>query len=279
MSYKLLAIDLDGTLVRRDGSIHEQDRIAIERLQAAGVPVSIATGRLYSGSRDVARQVGIVGPIACVDGSHIVHTSGDTHLYSCTISGEEAAILRSITERHTTAAFLFAQDSIVHDAAGAPHLHYVRGWSTAIAEVERVTSHPYWEHDHGVLALVAIGTGLQITAAVEEIRAELGHAAFVVSFPIMRDDDDGLHAMLVRAAGPTKGTAIQWLAEHYGCSPSDVVVVGDWLNDVPMFEVAGRSFVMGQAPESVKQAATDRLEADATLGGGIAEAIRRAFGR
>ncbi|WP_437621442.1 HAD family hydrolase [Sorangium sp. So ce1151] len=278
-TYKLLAIDVDGTLVRRDGSIHEEDLLAIQRLQAAGVPVSIATGRLYSGTREVARRVGVIGPIACVDGSHIVHTEGDAHLYSRTISGAEAALLRSITERHATASFLFAQDSIVHDATGAPHVHYVRGWSSAIAEVDRVSSHPYWEHEHGLLALVAIGTEAQVMAAVEEVRSELGRAAFVVSFPLLQDGPTSIFAMMVRAAGPTKGTAVAWLAEHYGCSPSDVVVVGDWLNDLPMFEVAGRSFAMGQAPENVKQAATDRLKADALLGGGIAEAIRRAFGR
>ncbi|WP_437674270.1 HAD-IIB family hydrolase [Sorangium sp. So ce131] len=278
-TYKLFAIDVDGTLVRRDGSIHDEDLLAIARLQAAGVPVSIATGRLYSGTRDVARRVGVIGPIACVDGSHIVHTDGDAHLYSRTISGNEAALLRSITERHATACFLFAQDSIVHDASGTPHVHYVRGWSHAIAEVERVSSHPYWEHDHGLLALVAVGTEPQIAAAVEEIRSELGQAASVVSFPFMNDGRTNVFAMMVRAAGSTKGTAITWLAEHYGCTPSDVVVVGDWLNDVPMFEVAGRSFVMGQAPENVKQAATDRLEADGLRGGGIAEAIYRAFGR
>lgn len=278
-TYKLLALDVDGTLVRRDGSIHEEDLLAIQRLQSAGVPVSIATGRLYSGTREVARRIGVVGPIACVDGSHIVHTEGDAHLYSRTISGAEAALLRTITERHATASFLFAQDSIVHDATGTPHLHYVRGWSNAIAEVERVSSHPYWEHEHGLLALVAIGTELQVMAAVEEVRSELGEAAFVVSFPLLHDGHTSIFAMLVRAAGPTKGTAIAWLAEHYGCSTSDVVVVGDWLNDLPMFEVAGRSFAMGQAPENVKRAATDRLEADGMRGGGIAEAIRRAFGR
>ncbi|WP_437936750.1 HAD family hydrolase [Sorangium sp. So ce341] len=278
-TYKLLALDIDGTLVRRDGSIHDEDLLAIQRLQSAGIPVSIATGRLYSGTREVARRVGVVGPIACVDGSHIVHTEGDAHLYSRTISGAHAALLRSITERHATASFLFAQDSIVHDATGTPHVHYVRGWSHAIAEVERVSSHPYWEHEHGLLALVAIGTELQVMAAVEEVRSELGEAAFVISFPFLRDGHTSIWAMMVRASGSTKGTAIAWLAEHYGCATSDVVVVGDWLNDLPMFEVAGRSFAMAQAPDDVKQAATDRLQADGLRGGGIAEAIRRAFGR
>jgi Cof subfamily protein (haloacid dehalogenase superfamily) len=277
LSYKLLAIDIDGTLLRRDGSIHEDDLHAIGRLHAAGVPVTIATGRLYSGTRHIAQKVGIRGPVACIDGSLIVHTEGDTYLHSQTISGAEAALLRAITERHAPACFLFAQDSIVHDATAAPFAHYARTWSASIAEVERITSHPCWDHEHGLHALVAIASEAQIRAASEEVRAELGASASVVSFPIQRVT--GMFAMMVRAAGSTKGTAVSWLAEHHGCSPSDVVVIGDWLNDVPMFQVAGRSFVMGQAPEAVKQAATDRLSVDLTQGGGVAEAIARAFGR
>jgi hydroxymethylpyrimidine pyrophosphatase-like HAD family hydrolase len=88
----------------------------------------------------------------------------------------------------------------------------------------------------------------------------------------------GMFAMLIRAAGPTKGTAVEWLARHHGCTAADTVVVGDWLNDVPMFEVAGRSFVMRQAPPAVKAAATDELDADCFRGGGIAEAVLRAWG-
>ena len=56
------------------------------------------------------------------------------------------------------------------------------------------------------------------------------------------------------------------------------VAVGDWVNDVPMFEVAGRSFAMGMAPDAVRAKATDVLDRPAGSGGGIAEAIRRAWG-
>jgi Cof subfamily protein (haloacid dehalogenase superfamily) len=277
VNYKLLAVDVDGTLVRRDGSIHEADLHAIRRLQAAGIPVTIATGRLYSGTRSIARKIGVAGPIACVDGSHIVHTEGDAHLFSRTISGAEADLLRTISERHAAACFLFAQDTIVHDAIGAPFVSYTRVWSEAIAEVERVTSHPYWDHDHGVHALVSVGTDSQIRDVAEEIRAALGSSIFIATFPVLHGQN--LMAMLVRAAGTTKGTAVAWLAEHHGCSTAEVVVVGDWINDVPMFEVAGRSFAMGQAPAAVKRSATDQLLADFMQGGGVAEAIVRAFGR
>jgi hydroxymethylpyrimidine pyrophosphatase-like HAD family hydrolase len=211
-----------------------------------------------------------------VDGSHIVHTEGDEHLFSRTLAGAEAGVLRDIAGRHDAACFLFAQDSIVLDAAGAPFAHYVQTWSPAMEVVERVTAHPHWDHEHGVLALVAVGAEASIRGAAEEVRARLSSAAVVMSFPVLRGT--GTFAMVVRALGATKGTAIVWLATHHRCAPSEVVVVGDWLNDVPMFHAAGRSFAMAQAPEPVKEAATDRLQADGAHGGGIAEAIARAFG-
>lgn len=277
MTYKLLALDLDGTLVRRDGSVHDDDLAAIGRLQASGVTVTIATGRLYSGSRHVAQLAKMIGPIACVDGSHIVHTDGDRDLLHHAITGADAQMLRSVIERHQTASFLFAQDAIVHDARGDMFAPYVRTWSPNIMVVDQMTAHPYWDEERGVLAVVAVGTEPDIEAAAAEIRGCLGHAAMVISFPITRFR--GLSALLARALGPTKGTAVSWLAAHHGCTLAEVVAVGDWLNDLPMFEVVGRSFAMGQAPEQVKLRATDRLRAEIATGGGVAEAIALAWGR
>lgn len=277
MTYKLLVVDLDGTLLRRDGAIDERDRAAIERLRASGVPTTIATGRLYSGTRDVARQAAIAGPVACVDGSHIVDSRDDQALFSRALGGEHAVAVRGILERHEAAGFLFAQDSVVYDPRGERFIGYVRSWSPNVTSVEQVTAHPYWEHEAGVHAVVAVGTEAQIRGAVEAIGAAMPEAVFVLSFPVQRRADT--FGMVVRAAGSTKGTAVEWLSAHHGCDPSEVVVVGDWLNDVPMFLRAGRSFVMAQAPAHVKKAASDQLAAHASTGGGIAEAIERAWGK
>lgn len=276
MKYKILAIDIDGTLIRRDGTIHPEDAAAIERVRARGVTVTLVTGRLYSGSCAIARSIRLTGPIACVDGSHIVDLGDDTALFYQPITGADAAKIRDTLARHPTASFLFAQDSIIHDATGEPFAGYVRSWSPKIDKVELVTAHPFWEHELGMMAVVSVGAEEDITAACDELMAQLGPTASVVSFPVSRVA--GLSALLVRAAGPTKGTAIQWLAEHHGCTTEEVVAVGDWLNDVPMFKAAGRSFVMKQAPRVVKEAATDELEADGFDGGGVAEAISRAWG-
>jgi Cof subfamily protein (haloacid dehalogenase superfamily) len=275
VTYKLLALDVDGTLLRRDGTVHPQDHAAITRARAGGVAVTIVTGRMYSGTEGVARSVGLTGPVACVDGSHIVDLADDRALFHASIAGDDAVLLREVLVRHGPASFLFAHDTIVHDADGAPYASYVATWSPRLSVVACVADHPYWEHERGLSAVVALASERAIRAVAEELAARLGHAAHAIFFPVHRVD---LFAMVIRAAGTTKGTAIEWLARHHGCAPGEVVAVGDWINDVPMFQVAGRSFAMRQAPPAVKAAATDELAADCWSGGGVAEAVRRAFG-
>jgi hypothetical protein len=275
VQYKLLAVDVDGTLVRRDGTIHPDDAAAVGRLRAAGVPVTIATGRLYSGTRPVAAMLGLTGPIACVDGSHIVDVGDDRALFAHPIKGGDALLLRDVLARHHLARFLFAEDTIIHDDAGAPYASYVRTWSPHVDVVAEVLEHRAWAHDGGVMAVVALGSEEDVKGAAEELAASLPDTARVITFPVIRAQR---FAMMVRALGPTKGTAVAWLAAHHGHTAAEVVVVGDWINDVPMFQAAGRSFAMRQAPPQVKAAASDTLEADGLVGGGIAEAIGRAFG-
>lgn len=276
MTYKLLALDLDGTLLASDGSVRDSDRAAIARLRAAGVPVTIATGRLLSGSLEPAIRAGIDGPIACVDGSHIADVTSGAALFERTLSGEHARLLRDVLARDKLANFVFADDGIVHDEVGEPFSRYVRGWSPRLRRVAQALAHEHWLTPRGVFAVVAIGPAPNVEMIATALRAELDHVAYVLDFPVRRMP--GARALVARATGATKGTAIEWLAAHHGCSPREVVVVGDWLNDLPMFEVAGRSFAMGQAPDVVRTAATDLLEADAITGGGVAEAIHRAWG-
>lgn len=270
---KLLALDVDGTLVRRDGSIRDDDRAAIERLQQRGIPITIVTGRLYSGTAGVARDIGIQGPVACVDGSHIVDTRGDKSLYQRGFRGEHAKMVRDILARARAASFLFAEDAIIHDPLGEPFAGYVRTWSPNVHVVERVEEHRYWDESE-VMAVVSVGPERDILDAVASLEKELEDEAFCVTFPVVRIQQ---HAMVVRAKGPTKGTAIAELAAFYGCSSAEVVAVGDWINDIPMFRAAGRSFVMPQAPDVVKATASDVLAGSAD-GGGVAEAILRAWG-
>lgn len=252
--------------------MRSRDREAIAALLARGVPVSLCTGRMYSGTRDTARLLDLDGPVGCVDGSHIVEAGSHRELCAHPIS--QAANLVEILGEFETVSFVFSGDVIYHDARGVDFLHYVSLWSEQAVELEAVLESARWSDDPAVTAIVSLGSEDQILGARTVIDGELGGAVQAAAFEVKRVS--GSWGMVVRAAGVDKGTAIEWIARHHGVHPSEVVVVGDWLNDVPMMKAAGRSFAMAQSPATVKEAATDVLDADTWSGGGIAEAAERA---
>jgi Cof subfamily protein (haloacid dehalogenase superfamily) len=275
-SYKLLALDLDGTLLNHSGVAHDADVAAVRNLRSRGIKITILTGRLYSGAREAAELLGIDGPVGCADGSHIVNAKNDRTLLHHGIRGRSAERLRLSLERNDLVAFLFAEDAIVHDERGADYLPYVRTWSTDLRYAHRVTEHALWDSEDGMTAVVALGRESSVGRTVADIQRDTTESMQVAMFPFRRDSEHW--GMVARAAGGTKGTALEWVSSHYGISMSETVCVGDWLNDVPMMETAGRSFAMGQAPAEVKAAATDVLDRTIDVGGAIAEAIERAFG-
>jgi Cof subfamily protein (haloacid dehalogenase superfamily) len=270
MRYRLLALDLDGTLLRRDGRVDERDIAAIAELQAAGATVTIVTGRLHSGATGAARACAIEGAIACVEGSHLVELASGRTLVHHGMSDDVAALVRTAVIDHGLTSFVFDASGIHHEHAGAPFASYISTWSPNLRVVEEDA---VWQTVP--LAAVAVGEPHAVAAAHGRLRSHADRL-FSVSFPIHAVPDK--HALMVRAAGPTKGTALAELCQLAGCSLSESVAVGDWVNDVPMFEVAGRSFAMGTAPDAVCAKATDLLPHTADAGGGIAEAIRRAWG-
>jgi len=277
VTYKLLAIDLDGTLLNHDGMPSDIDVEAIKKLKARGIKVTILTGRLFSGTRPSAELLGIEGPVGCADGSHIVDVKNTKTLHHRGIRGKAANRLRASLERNDLVAFLFAEDAIVHDGRGADYIPYVKTWSTDLRYAHRVTEHALWDSDDGMTAVVALGREANIGRTVADIQRDTSESMQVAMFPFRRDGEQW--GMVARAAGGTKGTALSWIAQHYGIPLEETVCVGDWLNDLPMMKTAGRSFAMGQSPDDVKAAATDVLSCTIQTGGGIAEAIGRAFGR
>jgi hypothetical protein len=189
------------------------------------------------------------------------------------IRGKAADRLRASLERNDLVAFLFAEDAIVHDERGADYLPYVRTWSTDLRYAHRVTEHALWDSREGMTAVVALGREANVGRTVADIQRDTTESMQVSMFPFRRDGQQW--GMVARASGGTKGTALQWVASHYGVSIEETVCVGDWLNDVPMMHTAGRSFAMGQAPDEVKSAASDVLARSIENGGAIAEAIER----
>ncbi len=276
MRYQLLALDLDGTVYRHNKTIAQQDIDAVLALQNSGVPVTIITGRLYGGTREAIEQLHITGPVACNNGAHIICPQQHRDYFAHTLPHNDIEQIQSILAPHKNLyTYLLSRSGIYHHP-DSPHMPYVSAWSPRLYPVEVVWNPDIW-HQSPVLTVMTIGPEETINPLVETIRNLDPNRIDVITFPTIRLKTNA-QAMLVRLNGTSKGTAVNWLAEYWKCSPEKVVVVGDWLNDLSMFASAGRSFAMGQALPDVKEQATDSLRATDDAGGGVAEAIRTVWG-
>lgn len=84
--------------------------------------------------------------------------------------------------------------------------------------------------------------------ALARVESEHGGTLMAARFPI--DARRETWTLLVRNANHDKATGLTVVAQRLGLTARDVAVVGDWVNDIPMFQWAGRSFVMGQSPST-----------------------------
>ena len=256
-----------------------RDREAIEALLERGVHVTLCTGRMFSGTQPIALELGLDAPLACVDGSHVAHSTSGKQLACTPLRGAALETLLGILVDHEAAAFAFSDELLFHDEGGLRYLEYVRAWSRRTHLVSDLLVNSSWQESRAIPAVLALGSEERMRKAERALLERSPDGLQGVCFESLCDEDEyGRRpwALLVRAAGVDKGTGIEWLARHYGVSLDEIVTIGDWLNDVPMLSRSGLSFAMAQAPDVVKQAASAVLEADDLDGGGIAEAAERA---
>jgi hydroxymethylpyrimidine pyrophosphatase-like HAD family hydrolase len=243
--YKLLVTDLDGTLLDAHGRVH---------------PL----------------ELGIAGPVGCLDGSQVVDTRDDQPLATHPIAEQAADPLLEALGEFDPVTFVFAEDTVLHDARGDAYLSFISIWSRRAQRLANGLRRSHFGGEKPVSALVSLGSAEQIRSTAARIQELAGGVVQIAFFNVPRPELDATMGMVVRAAGVDKSTAMRRIAEHYGISLEQTVAVGDWVNDLAMLSAAGKSFAMGQAPAAVKAAAHEVLEADSTRGGGIAEAAERA---
>lgn len=273
MARRLLALDLDGTLLRRDHTIHPRDIDAIRRARKADVYVTLATGRLVGGTLMHARTLELDGAIVCGDGATIAHAITGEVIDCRTVTEEHAEGLVSTLREHGLVPFVFSHGEIHAEESARAYDEWVRIWSEQIHYHPVLTESKAWRGEQTVAMTLGLGDDDAVTAAFDEVDRKWGAHVLNTRFGF------GERHML-RSYHPenSKGTALDRLARRLGIRSEDCVVVGDWYNDLSMFAWAGRSFVMGGAPDDVANAATDRLKTPAGEGGGVAEAIDRLLG-
>ena len=269
---RIFATDLDGTLLDRDGRVRPRDAEAIADARRRGVVVTIATGRLTTGTLPIARELGLDAPLVCADGGITASsTTGEVLDRRPIPTARVELALRAVRSRGL-ASFVFNQGHIHSCDRGVPHHGYVGTWSRSITTHEDVEGADAWRTDpDGVVMVLGIGEPGAVDDLVTAMRGDapdLDVLAFGLAFGRIR-------CARFIARGVSKGAALAALADRLGARRQDVAVAGDWHNDLPMFAWAGRSFAMPHAPDDVKAAATDRLEGAGEAMEGVAEALAR----
>lgn len=273
MSIRLLALDLDGTTYRTDGTISRWDIDAVHRAKEAGITVTLATGRIALGALPAARELGLDGLLVCAEGAIIVDAvTGETVTHRA-LPSDHVEWLTDTAGAHGLAQFWFTHDEIHGEEHGRDHLGYIGTWSPAITLHARLERSHAWPLRSKVTMAVAMGTHDAVKAAHARVESQHGERLLAVRFPL--DAARETWTLLVRDARVDKATGLAEVAAGLGYTAANVAVVGDWINDVPMFRWARRSFAMGQSPEHVASHATDRLQATHVTGGGVAEAVMR----
>ncbi len=267
---KLLAIDIDGTLLTPEKSISEKTRTAIHRAQTEGIIVTLATARRYGNSKQYADELGISIPLITCDGALVINHPGgtvlDTNLLPAEIAQQAAEIM--ISKR--------VQPVVQHINGGVeetwtgpaefdnPELEV---YSQLIPHLRRIPYATLCKGQPDPLRVVAFAS----KEAIESIIAEIPQLP--CSWNSIKEGNYGSAEISIMNQTCSKASGVTRLAKRLGIELSQVMAIGDNNNDVEMLRAVGWGVAMGQATDYVKacaQAVTTSNTED-----GVAVAIER----
>lgn len=260
---RLIALDLDGTLLAPDSRVAPVDSEAIAQARERGVQIVLATARWYGIAQRTARRLEIATPLICYHGAHIQEPGG----------GEELLHLRiGVDEAREIAAF--CDERGYETMTTVDGITYMRvPWEDRI-DRQRLPKDMRLAKTHAEF-VTEPATGILVFG--EEAARTVGDAfaeryAGVIGFPYGRSEGAQPYLTITDAAAE-KGRALRLVCERLGVAPEDVLAMGDAAPDVPMFKFARLGVAMGNAPDEVKAEADAVAPSNAE--GGVAWAIRR----
>jgi Cof subfamily protein (haloacid dehalogenase superfamily) len=235
----MVATDLDGTLLRTDGTVSRRTCEALAAAEAAGIVVALVTGRPPRWMAPVARATGHSGVAICANGALLYDLHTETVVGS-TLLDARAALATVAALRDAVPGLSFAAEfapGFGHEPA------YRHGWDLGevevrVGEVEEILDQP-------VVKLLARHPTMDRDELLARATELVGAGATVTS-------SSTTEALLeISAAGVTKATALAGLAGSAGIRAEQVVAFGDMPNDLPMLAWAGRAVAVANAHPEV----------------------------
>ncbi len=271
--YRLLALDIDGTLVNSDHALTDPTRLAVLRAKQAGLEVVLATGRRYSRTLPLVEPLRLHVPLVTASGALIKDPLDHRTLFVAEFPPQVLVAWLGITQAAGYAAVLYA------DSFALGFDYYLAGFDVAQPELAEFLSlnagcERLWPDLHarppaGIFAGFAMGTREQMLALEALLNERLGEH---LSIHVLRSPRYRGFMCEIAPVGVSKWSGIRHLADQWGIGAAEICAVGDDVNDLPMIEGAGLGIAMGNAVDAVK-AAADRV-APCNNSNGLVEVVR-----
>ncbi len=247
MKVRLLASDLDGTLVRSDGTVSAASRDALRRATDAGLLVAFVTGRPPRWLHAIADETGHTGVAVAGNGAVLYDLRTETVLRAHLLDPVRLAVLTA----DLRVAFPAVRFGVEYGMNFGYEPGYRHDWEISPSHDHR--GNPIGPPHVGELAEIITRPAVKLLAKdlaadpdrfVAEASRVVGDRATVTT-----SSRNGL--LEIAPPGVTKASGLAELAAAHGIGPDEVVAVGDMPNDVPMLEWAGRAYAVGNAHRAV----------------------------
>jgi hypothetical protein len=257
--YRLLALDIDGTLVNSDHDLTEPTRQAVLRAKQAGLEVVLATGRRYSRTLPFVEPLGLHVPVITASGALVKDPIDHRTLFMAEFRPGVIRQVLSVVDRAGYDPILYGDTFAAGfdyylarlDARGAELSEFLgmnagcgREWPGLVA-----TPPP------GIFAGFAMGGRSEMLDLAGVLEQQLGEH---LSVHVLRSPRYRGFMCEIAPVGITKWHSVLRLAGQWGIAPAEICAVGDDVNDIPMIRGAGLGVAMGNALDEVK-AAADRI--------------------
>jgi len=238
---RLAAIDVDGTLLRSDGTVSPRTRDALAAVRQHGVTVVLVSARHPGSLAEIARAAGLGGLAICGNGATVYDLDNERVVRERTLASEVAErLVRTLREKVPGVRFGVEAGAQLSFEPEFSAWDWEPPAGTRLADALELVGDP-------VTRLIVRHESYEVEVLAALVRDLAGSSASVVV--------PGEWTVELSAAGVNKAAALAELCDDLGLEASDVIAFGDFLNDLPMLAWAGRSVAVANAhPDVIEEA-------------------------
>lgn len=241
--YKLIAVDIDGTLLDSNKNLAAATINAIHQAVAQGVIFTICTGRPIQGVEPLIAKIGLDLPFITYNGAMIVKGKSKEILYDLKMSAEDVKTVMRLGERLGATNLLWVNNQLYADPLNKSAINY--------ANISKTPPHPVDDLEALLTQGVTKVLWCDEVATINRWHDTVG--PFLTKTINYHTSQPFLLEFVDREASKAKSLAR--LGAFYGIKQEEIIAIGDGFNDLSMIKYAGLGVAMANAPEAIKQQA------------------------